>query len=211
MRVAPACRICVFLSVGSPGVTVCDRSGTCEVSSIKQGSKPLILRDVLTRVLIFAGANVRANMKVTRQADYSLRVLLYLALHPGRICSVGEIASSYGVSAHHLSKVAQLLGRLGYIELIRGQAGGLRLACDPDTVTIGELVRKTEPSFDLLECFDHETNTCPIDGVCSLKGLFKAAQKEFLKTLDKCTLSRVAAGRKTTLVNILKTAGVASG
>lgn len=128
-------------------------------------------------------------MRLTRQADFSLRVLVYLALRPDTVATVGEIATAYRVSAHHLAKVAQLLGKRGYVELLRGQAGGLRLSIDPALLRIGDVVRETEPNFELLECFNAEKNTCPLDPSCTLKGVFKQAERRFLETLDQYTLA----------------------
>ena len=44
-------------------------------------------------------------MRLTVYTDFSLRVLMYLALHPERRPTIAEIASSYGISKNHLMKV----------------------------------------------------------------------------------------------------------
>lgn len=54
-------------------------------------------------------------MQLTLRADYSLRVLLYLAVHPGRLVPTSEIAAAYGISNNHLVKVVLLLSHEGYI------------------------------------------------------------------------------------------------
>jgi Rrf2 family nitric oxide-sensitive transcriptional repressor len=156
-----------------------------------------------TKPLVSLITKKYSNMRLTRQADYSLRVLLYLSTDPQKISTIGEIAQAYGVSAHHLAKVAQLLRRRGYVELLRGQQGGLRLQADPKTVTVGDVVRDTEPNFDLLECFDSETNTCPLDSHCLLKGVFKKAKRRFLETLDQHTLAEMAAQPETIIQALL--------
>jgi Rrf2 family nitric oxide-sensitive transcriptional repressor len=148
-------------------------------------------------------------MHLTRQADYSLRVLLYLALHPDEVVPVGAIAAAYRVSAHHLAKVAQLLGKRGYVELRRGQTGGLRLLADPKLVRIGDVVRETEPSFELLECFNAETNTCPLDPSCALKGVFRQAERRFLEALDQYTIADMVR-RPQAILSVLKPAGGAA-
>lgn len=51
------------------------------------------------------------------------------------------------------------------------------------------MVRETEPNFELLECFNAEKNTCPLDPSCTLKGVFKQAERRFLETLDQYTLA----------------------
>jgi Rrf2 family nitric oxide-sensitive transcriptional repressor len=128
-------------------------------------------------------------VQLTRFSDYSLRVLLYLATHQDRVVSINEVSRAYGVSHHHLVKVVQRLLEKDLIASTRGRSGGLRLNRPPSTINIGALVRATEPHFDLVECFDRATNTCPIDSACGLKGVLRNAQAAFLKVLDDRTLA----------------------
>ncbi|HEX2872219.1 MAG TPA: Rrf2 family transcriptional regulator [Polyangiaceae bacterium] len=128
-------------------------------------------------------------MQLTQFSDYSLRVLLYLTARPERWVPLPEISRAYGVSHNHMAKVAQLLLERGYVESLRGRSGGLRLAKPPSQINVGSVVRATEPHFDLVECFDAKTNTCPIDPVCGLKGALVSAQKAFLQELDRFTLA----------------------
>lgn len=128
-------------------------------------------------------------MQLTQFSDYSLRVLLYLTAQRDRWIPLPEISRAYGVSHNHLAKVVQLLLDQGYVESLRGRAGGLRLAKSPASINIGAVVRATEPHLNLVECFDAKTNTCPIDPVCGLKGALVGAQKAFLRELDRFTLA----------------------
>ena len=91
-------------------------------------------------------------MRMTRHTDYALRMLIYLASRPGQICTVSEVADAYRLSRNHLLKVALRLGRMGAIQTMRGRAGGIRLAKEPDEINLGELVRQTEDDFSLVEC-----------------------------------------------------------
>jgi Rrf2 family transcriptional regulator, nitric oxide-sensitive transcriptional repressor len=127
-------------------------------------------------------------VQLTRYTDYSLRVLLYLAL-TGREATIAEIAERYGISENHLVKVVHHLGTLGYIETRRGRHGGIRLAREPGKVSVGEVVRAVEPNFTLVECFDIVNGTCPIAGVCGLEDLLWQAHDAFMQHLDKFTLA----------------------
>jgi Rrf2 family nitric oxide-sensitive transcriptional repressor len=142
-------------------------------------------------------------MRLTLHSDYGLRVLLFLATRPGETVSIGEVAAGYGISAHHLGKVAQRLGREGYVELLRGSKGGLRLARAPGAISIGEVVRRLEPDLDLVECFDPGSNTCSIVAACGLKGILAEARARFFETLDGHTLAD-AVGRPGALVRLLR-------
>lgn len=128
-------------------------------------------------------------MHLTQFTDYSLRLVLYLAAHGDRLVSVQEVSRSYGVSQHHLVKVVQLLVEAKIVASTRGRGGGLRLNKPPEAINVGHLVRLTEPHFHLVECFDRETNTCPIDSACGLKAVLHDAQQAFLRELDRYTLA----------------------
>ncbi len=142
-------------------------------------------------------------MRLTLHSDYALRVLLFLATRPAEVVSIGEIAAAYGISANHLAKVAQKLGRAKYVDLVRGSKGGMRLARAPRAISIGEVVRKFEPDMNLVECFDPATNKCPIVRACGLKGILGGAQASFLAYLDSRTIAD-AADRPQALFNILQ-------
>ncbi|MDZ7686323.1 MAG: Rrf2 family transcriptional regulator [Gammaproteobacteria bacterium] len=66
-------------------------------------------------------------MRLTQHTDFSLRVLIHLALQHDRLTTIQEISkAAYGISRNHLMKVAQKLARTGYVQSVRGQGGGLR-------------------------------------------------------------------------------------
>ncbi|ART77390.1 Rrf2 family transcriptional regulator [Sutcliffiella horikoshii] len=129
-------------------------------------------------------------MKLTLYTDYSLRVLLYLASAPqnNKLIQIKEIAEAYGISKNHLMKVTFHLGKLGYVETIRGRNGGLLLAKEPKELNIGELVRQTEEDFHIVECFQ-DNASCIISPHCKLKGVLYQATQAFISVLDQYTLA----------------------
>jgi len=128
-------------------------------------------------------------VQLTQFSDYSLRLLLYLAAHPDRLVPIDEVSRAYGVSHHHLVKIVQLLVDRQLVASTRGRGGGLRLNRQPAEINVGALVRITEPHFDLVECFDRTTNTCPIEPACGLKQVLRDARRAFLDVLDGRTLA----------------------
>ena len=126
-------------------------------------------------------------MRITRYTDYSLRVLMYVALKNGRLCTIGEIAQSYEISKNHLMKVVNKLANDGYLISIRGKNGGMRLNKKPEMISIGELVRMTEEDIELVECFG-TGNCCKLTPACELKSILSESLEAFFKTLDKYTL-----------------------
>ncbi|MDH4274938.1 MAG: Rrf2 family transcriptional regulator [Gammaproteobacteria bacterium] len=127
-------------------------------------------------------------MQLTLYTDYSLRVLLYLATQSETRATISEIADFHDISRNHLMKVVHNLALAGFVTSQRGKFGGLSLARAAERISIGEVVRQTEPNFHLVECFDSKASNCRIDGACVLKHLLFRASEEFLKTLDLYTL-----------------------
>ncbi|UBH09370.1 RrF2 family transcriptional regulator [Macrococcus armenti] len=129
-------------------------------------------------------------MKLTLYSDYSLRVLMYIARKEERV-QIDEIAKFYRISKNHLTKVVNNLATLGYIETTRGRGGGMKIKIQPEDINIGKLIRKTEETLTIVECFDRETNTCPIAGMCGLQGVLGEALAAYMAVLDKYTLEDV--------------------
>lgn len=144
-------------------------------------------------------------MQLTQFSDYSLRLTIYLAAHPGRLVSVEEVSRAYGISRHHLVKVVQMLTDLSVVQTQRGRGGGMRLAKPPSEINIGWLIRETEPHLDLVECFDPATNTCPIASACGLKGILHRAKQAFLDVLDGYSVDQMVT-RRTDLIALLAAA-----
>ena len=127
-------------------------------------------------------------MQLTQFTDYSLRMLIYIALRDGNVCTISEIADSYSISKNHLMKVAHHLGQLKILKTIRGKGGGLQLNTTPNLVNLGELIQKLEPNFFIVECFDKANGKCVISPVCRLKDILFEAKNNFIQTLEKYTL-----------------------
>ena len=128
-------------------------------------------------------------MKLTAYTNYALRMLMYVALKDGQPASVKEIADAYKISVNHLKKAAIEMSKYGYLDTLQGRYGGYILAQNPQSIIIGDVVRITEGDLEMVECFNPETNTCPLIEVCKLSRLFKKALKAFLDVLDDVTLA----------------------
>src|SRR5580698_3496258 len=111
---------------------------------------------VFQRIAAVAHRNF-ALMRLTDYTDYSLRVMLYLAVREEGLAKIQDISDAYGISKNHLMKVVQRLGELGWVETVRGRNGGLRLNPRTLTLSIGEVVRKTENDFSIVGCFADES------------------------------------------------------
>ncbi len=113
------------------------------------------------------------------------------ARFPG-LTTIGEVADGFGISKTHLVKCVHQLGGWGYLETVRGNKGGFRLARPANSISIGEIIRLTEDGFALVECFDPATNSCPLIDRCRLRLALSRATAAFLEVLDGMTLADVS-------------------
>jgi Rrf2 family nitric oxide-sensitive transcriptional repressor len=134
-------------------------------------------------------------VQLSLHADYAFRVLIYLGTHRDGSVRTQDISDAYGISKHHLVRVVQTLGDCGYVHIHAGRTGGVTLAREPQQIRLGQVVRHAEPNLRLVECFNRETNTCPLTSGCVLKEALAKALDAFLDTLDAYTLADVLTPR----------------
>jgi len=127
-------------------------------------------------------------MRLTTMTDYALRLLMYVAHHPDRLCTIAEIAEAYDISQAHLMKITHQLALAGFIETVRGKGGGMRLAAPPAAIKLGAVVRAIETDFVLVECFG-SGNRCALTEYCRLARLLAGALEGFIGHLDRHTLA----------------------
>ncbi|GAA0303021.1 RrF2 family transcriptional regulator [Rhodovulum strictum] len=129
-------------------------------------------------------------MRLTKFSDYALRALLFAASRPGERVTVEETAQLFGISRMHLKKVVMFLSAEGYVSALRGHHGGFMLALAPEQINLGVLLRKTEPDFGMVECFQAE-NMCPITRGCRLAGVVNEGVAAFIAAFDRYTLADI--------------------
>ncbi|NWK98645.1 Rrf2 family transcriptional regulator [Sphingobium lactosutens] len=129
-------------------------------------------------------------MQLTRHTDYALRVLLHLVVVPTSRATIPEIAEAYGLSRNHLMKVVHHLAQGGFLETQRGRGGGFTLARPPEDISVGAVVRHSEPDMKMADCAH-----CAIRPACGLSGILAEATNAFLAILDGYSLADAARDR----------------
>lgn|SRR5690606_12687385 len=128
-------------------------------------------------------------MRLTRQTNYAIRMLMYCAANEGELSRVPEIARSYGVSELFLFKILQPLVQHGLIETVRGRNGGVRLGRAAEEITLFDVVRVTEENFAMAECFENDATDCPLVDSCALNSALREALNAFFAVLMKYSIS----------------------
>jgi len=127
-------------------------------------------------------------MRLTLMSDYAMRLLMHVAHHPERLCTIAEVARVQGISEAHLMKITHQLALAGWLETVRGKGGGMRLATAAEQINLGAVVRSMEPDFALVECLS-DTTDCQFNSRCQLTGIVRGALQSFMDYLNHYTLA----------------------
>jgi Rrf2 family nitric oxide-sensitive transcriptional repressor len=134
-------------------------------------------------------------MQMTKFTDYGLRVLISLTVTEQGSLGAAQIAAQYGVSAHHMAKIATALVGGGFVVSERGRNGGLRLARAADQISLGAVVRHLSRNDTLVDCLGEGPVDCCIVPACGLRGPLRAAQEAFYSALDSYSIADCAGQR----------------
>ncbi|MCY6379173.1 iron-responsive transcriptional regulator RirA [Hoeflea prorocentri] len=134
-------------------------------------------------------------MRVTKQTNYAVRMLMYCAADSSELSRVPEIAKAYGVSELFLFKILKPLVKAGIVETVRGRNGGIKLGRPAEEITLFDVIRVTEDSFAMAECFENDAAECPLVNSCALNSAWREALDAFLNALSKHTIADLSAAR----------------
>ena len=122
-------------------------------------------------------------MQITRQADYALRAVLYLArLDPHERAATSAIAKAQDIPPSFLAKIISQLSIAGLLHTARGARGGVRLARPPEEITLLDVVEAIDGPIRLNECVDDEKD-CDFGKDCPLRRIWQEAQQDLLQRL----------------------------
>jgi Rrf2 family transcriptional regulator, iron-responsive regulator len=133
-------------------------------------------------------------MRLTRQTNYAIRILMYCAANKGNLSRIPEIAAAYEVSELFLFKILQPLVENGFVSTVRGRNGGVQLGKPADEITLFDIVRVTEDNFAMAECFEADAD-CPLIDSCALNEALRKALGAFFEVLEGYTIDDLVKAR----------------
>jgi Rrf2 family protein len=137
-------------------------------------------------------------MQITRQADYALRAMLYLAqLEPNQRAATSQIAEAQRIPPSFLAKIISQLSIAGLIHTSRGARGGVSMARPPEGISVLEVVEAIDGPISLNEC-SQSPDACPFGGNCPLRNIWCGTQNELVEKLRKTTFLEVLEQMETT-------------
>lgn len=143
------------------------------------------------------------DLKLTGYTNYALRTLQLAALRSPALVRVDDVVQVHGMARPHITKIVHELGRAGYLQTVRGRHGGFTLGRPASEIIVGDVVRLTEGSLDVVECFNPDTNTCQLIGICKLSRAIQKATRAFMAVLDDLTIADITSNRAELLDRIL--------
>ena len=130
-------------------------------------------------------------MQITRQADYALRAMLYLArLETNERAATSKIAEEQEIPPSFLAKIISQLSIAGLIHTSRGAHGGVSLARKPSEVSLLEVVEAIDGPISLNECV-HDPGVCSFGDNCPIHEVWCEAKEELVRKLRASTFDKL--------------------
>lgn len=130
-------------------------------------------------------------MQITRQADYALRAMIFLArMGPGKRAATGEIARVQRIPPSFLAKIISQLSIAGLIHTSRGARGGVNLAFPPEEITVLQVIEAIDGPIYLNDCMG-DPESCPFRPHCPIRPLWCDTQAELVDRLRNATFAHL--------------------
>jgi Rrf2 family protein len=134
-------------------------------------------------------------MRLTRHADYAVRVMLDLASHPeDAVVPRSRISERQDLPPAYLAKIVQALARAGLVRTRAGAGGGISLNVAPHDVTLRRVIEAVEGPIQLNRCVVRP-GACPRDRYCPVHPVWLRIQKLLTQELDAVTIAALVAPR----------------
>jgi Rrf2 family protein len=130
-------------------------------------------------------------MQITRQADYALRAMIYLARQePDQRSATSQIAEVQRIPPSFLAKIISQLAIAGLIHTSRGARGGVNLARQPADISVLEVVEAIDGPIMLNECTD-DPSSCPFGPDCPIRPLWCSTQADLVDKLKNTSFAEI--------------------
>lgn len=130
-------------------------------------------------------------IRITKQTDYGVVLLTYLAGHPERQFNAPDLAAETRLPLPMVSKILKLLAREGLLSSHRGVKGGYSLGRRPEEITMAEVIRALEGPIAITECIE-DGGDCAHESLCSVRGHWQKINEAVRGALEGLSLAEMA-------------------
>lgn len=132
---------------------------------------------------------------ITRDTDYAIRAICYIALHPKSVVSVKELVKELKIPKPFLRKILQILNKKGLLKSFKGKDGGFILDNSPDKISIVDLIKIFQGNLELTECMLRKS-ICPDIRRCKLKKKINRLERELISEMKDITVHSLITKRR---------------
>lgn len=130
-------------------------------------------------------------LKINRQTDYAVRVILRLAQEPGRRITTAEIEHDMQIPRAFLQRIIAQLAQSGLVQTFPGRNGGLQLTRPAKEITMRDVYESIEGPLLISECLPGD-NFCPFETHCPVRRRWGRLQSLILKELNNTNFATLA-------------------
>ena len=137
-------------------------------------------------------------MQITRQADYAVRAMLYLAEElpdPKSRPTTSKIAEDQKIPVSFLAKIISQLSIAGLIRTSRGASGGVYLARQAEEISLLDVVEAIDGPIKLNDC-TNDPSICSFGDSCPIHDVWCEAQADLVSKLRETTFDKLIERKK---------------
>lgn len=127
---------------------------------------------------------------MTKDSDYAIRALSFLAKHNEAPASVTEIAETLQIPYAFLRKIMQELTKQGILRSSKGKGGGFSLSRDPDQIYVADIIDIFQGAIRLQHCHANR-DRCVDFPNCRLKDTLGDIEAYVQSVLQSVTLRQL--------------------
>lgn len=128
---------------------------------------------------------------ITRDTDYAVRALCYIARRSERIVTVSELTKKIGIPRPFLRKILQALNKEGILNSYKGRHGGFVLVRPADKIFLIDVMKIFQGPFEFNECF-FKKRVCSQVGACILKSKIDDIERRVTSELKAINLESLS-------------------
>jgi len=132
---------------------------------------------------------------VTKESDYAIRAVFFLAQNNDRYVSSREIAEKDNIPLRFLRKILIVLKGKKIIETKEGKTGGIKLKKKAGKISLKDLITLFQGDMQFTECL-FRGNICHNRATCILRKRILNIEEKVAKEFEKITIKTLINEKK---------------
>jgi len=130
-------------------------------------------------------------MRLSKTADYSIRILSYMAKNPEQVYTAKDLVEKLSISDKYLRRLMTELSKSGFIKSIQGREGGYIFVKSIEEIFVGDIIDAVDGLDKYLGCilgFDE----CSDDNPCALHKKWVEVRKQIVRLFQTTSIAEMA-------------------